>query len=204
VQWADGHAEILAEVDTGDAVLTLGLVLVVTGQSFWQAWDPSEDQADTTLRLQISIDENPVATYVDARTDPRDLPGATVNTFHFATEDVRAQTAPGVVATPPETRPGRITLRLRLPAAQAGEHQLRVAYQVNLGTAVAPAWHDASEAGLPVALRYESATIVELAQDPGRMEFTRRRMRHVETFRITARSGSSRPATELDSPRPES
>jgi hypothetical protein len=204
VQWSDGHEEVLAAVDSADAALTLALVLIVTGRSFWQAWDPSDVPADTTLRLQISVDETTIATYIDARTDPDDLPGAIVNTFHFAVEDVRVQTATGVVAAAPETRPGRIALRLRLPAAQVGEHRLRVAYQVNLGTPAAPAWHDASEAVTPVAVRYEAAAIVELAQDPGKMEFTRRHMRHVDTFRITARSGAARPASELDSPRPES
>jgi hypothetical protein len=204
VQWSDGREEILAAVDSGDAALTLALVLVVTGRSFWQAWDPSDVPADTTLRLQVSVDETPIATYVDARSDPDDLPGAIVNTFHFAVEDVRVQTASGVAAAAPETRPGRIALRLRLLAAHAGEHRLRVAYQVNLGTPTAPAWHDASEAVTPVAVRYEAPAIVELAQDAGRMEFTRRHMRHVDTFRITARAGAPRPAAELDSPRPES
>ena len=62
---------------------------MVTGHAFWYAWDPPKGTlVDPTLRLQVSLDEDSVATYSDATTDPADLPKALVNSFSFEPEVV--------------------------------------------------------------------------------------------------------------------
>lgn len=163
----------------------LRLVLIVTGASFWQAWPAKEAAADPTLRFQVSLDEEPLATYVDAQTDP-DIPGAVVNAFSF--EPGIAIDAPeAVTAHAPESRPGRISLKLEVPAERAGERRLRVAYQTNDAGKEQPAWRDVSAASIHVALESDTTNFVRLRQDRGRMEFsglTRKRMKNVETFRI--------------------
>ncbi len=100
----------------------LALVVALAGRSFWQAWDPRRTPpVDPTLRLALWLDEQPLAVYTDARTDPDDLPGALVNTFDFTAPAVAAGAVAPAEAEPPEVRPGRVTLRLRVPAALAGE-----------------------------------------------------------------------------------
>ncbi len=200
VTWSDGREEVFVPVATPSPEPTpeptLSLVVAIGGRSFWQAWDPRRTPApDPTLRLALWLDEEPLATYTDTRSDPEDLPGALVNTFDFTAPAVTVSASPPAAAEPPEVRPGRITLRLRLPAARAGEHRLRLAYQLNDGTAEAPAWRDAADASLTVQLKPEAPAVAELQQDPGRMEYSRRRMRYVESFRLTPRS----PA-DLDTP----
>ena len=169
---------------------TVRLVLVITGDSFWQAWSPQKDAAlDPTLRLQVSLDEEPVATYTDSKVDP-EIEGAVVNSFSFAPEDMATTAIAGVTTAPAETRPGRITLKIDLPAERAGEHALRLAYQVNEGGAEAPGWHDVAETSVHVQLKPDAPNILEIHQDRGRMEFSgfgRKRMKNVETFRIEAR-----------------
>ena len=169
---------------------TVRLVLVITGDSFWQAWSPQKDAAlDPTLRLQVSLDEEPVATYTDSKVDP-EIEGAVVNSFSFAPEDMATTAIAGVATAPAETRPGRITLKIDLPAERAGEHALRLAYQVNEGGAEAPGWHDVAETSVHVQLKPDAPNILEIHQDRGRMEFSgfgRKRMKNVETFRIEAR-----------------
>ena len=146
---------------------------------------------DPTLRLELRLDEDPVATYVDARTDPQDLPGAkAINTFSFEPDVVTMVPGPGAALTSPETRPGRIVLKVDLPAEMAGRHRLRAAYQVNDGTAMEPAWRDVAATTVDVELQDGTAAFLQVRQDAGRMEFsgfTHRRMKNVETFRLEAR-----------------
>ena len=163
----------------------LRLVLIVTGASFWQAWPAKEAAADPTLRLQVSLDEETLATYVDAKTDP-DIPGAVVNAFSFE-PGISIDAIEGVTAHAPETRPGRISLRLDAPAERAGERRIRVAYQINEASKEGPAWRDVSAASIHANLEPDTTNFVRLRQDRGRMEFsglTKKRMKNVETFRI--------------------
>lgn len=163
------------------------LVLVVLGKTFWQAWDPRDAPPDPSLRLEVRVDEDAVASYVDATDDPDEIPRAVVNSFSFLPGQVAATGAAGVEVSPPEVRAGRIVLKLDLPLARAGTRKVRVAYQANAGTAEAPAWRDLAEAALTLDLGTAAASFVQLRQDPGRMEFSgfpRRRMKRVETFRI--------------------
>ena len=169
---------------------TVRLVLVITGDSFWQAWSPQKDAAlDPTLRLQVSLDEEPVATYADSKVDP-EIEGAVVNSFSFAAEDMAMTAVAGGATAPAETRPGRITLKIDLPADRTGEHALRLAYQINEGAAEAPGWHDVAETSVHLQLKPDAPNILEIHQDRGRMEFSgfgRKRMKNVETFRIEVR-----------------
>ncbi len=157
------------------------VALVIAGQSFWQAWDRRE-AVDPTLRLQVRLDGVPLATYVDARLDPQDLPGATVNSFVFDALQVE-----GSAGVAPDVRPGRIELRLRLPADVASRARLAVAYQVNAGTRDEPVWQDAASGDVELPLEAGRVSSVELRQSAGRMEFSgpgRKRMKQVETFRL--------------------
>lgn len=188
---ADGKEEVLggappvaAASPTPPPMPTARLVLVVTGASFWQAWDRKDAPADPTLRLQVRVDEEPVATWVDAGLDPDDLPGAVVNTFAFTSGDEAGMAAPGVLLAPPEVQPGRVVLRIGLPGPAGPDRHLRVSYQVNEGGAAAPAWRDVSTATATATLRRNGPTVVQLRQDRGQMEYARKRMRDVETFRI--------------------
>jgi len=190
----DGREEVLQAPDTPPTPPPpplLRLVLVITGKSFWYAWDPPRGtRVDPTLRLEVRIDEEPAATYLDARTDPEDLPGATVNTFSFGPDAVAVTPAAGITASTPETRPGRIVLKLDVPAEMAGRHRFRVAYQVNDATAASPAWRDAVATMADLELGEAAPVFLQIRQDAGRMEFsgfTRRRMKNVETFRLEAR-----------------
>ncbi len=123
VQWSNGKEELIASPGSlpPQPPPPLSLVVAITGRSFWQAWDPQNAPADPSLRLELTLDEEPLASYVDASTDAEDLPGATVNSFHFAPKDVVVRSPAGIRAEPPETRPGRIALRLHLPATLSGE-----------------------------------------------------------------------------------
>jgi hypothetical protein len=168
------------------------LILVVTGATFWHAWDPPKGtDVDPTLRLEIRLDEQVAATFVDARLDPEEIRGAAVNTFGFVGDGVAGVAAPGVELHPPEARPGRIVLRIDLPIARAGARHLRLAYQVAEPSAAGPSFRDVADASLDVTLRAEAPTFVQVRQDRGRMEFSgllRKRMKHVETFRLEAKS----------------
>jgi hypothetical protein len=190
----DGREEVLKQAEAPlptpeppPPAARLHVVFVVTGASFWQAWAPSKDATpDPTLRLAVSIDERGVVTYTDAETDP-DIPGAIVNAFSFDAEHVSVAAAVAASALPPETRPGRISLRLELNPELAGERSLRVAYQANEGTATAPAWRDLASGAIHAELKAEATNVVRLHQDRGRMEFSgfgRKKMKNVESFRI--------------------
>lgn len=167
------------------------IILVVTGHTFWHAWDPPKGTTvDPTLRLQVSLDEEPVATYVDAHLDPGDIPNAVVNAFSFTGDEVAATPAAEAHVLPPEARPGRIVLKIDLPPQMSRRHRVRLAYQVNEGSEAEPAWRDSAEAALEVELRDEAPTFVHVHQDRGRMEFSgllKRKMKYIETFRIEAR-----------------
>jgi hypothetical protein len=191
---ADGKQEVLhppagteaAASPAPPPVPATRLSLVVTGASFWQAWDRREAPPDPTLRLEVRIDEEPVASWTDARLDPEDLPGAIVNTFAFASGDEAGVTTPGVLLAAPEVQPGRVLLRMELPGV-GEDRRLRVAYQTNQATTASPAWRDAASATIGVNLRPDAPAIVQVRQERGRMEFAgfpRKKMRGVETFRI--------------------
>jgi len=186
---ADGKVETITaspSILSPDAKKVAKLVLVITGKTFWQAWDPKE-VADPTLRFEVRLDEAPIAAYVDARADPGEIRGAVVNTFAYDAESSRVELPAQVTASPPEVRPGRIVLRLDVRGAAGEERRLRVAYQKNEGTLEEPAWRDLAAAESPVTLKIGDLSLVEVRQDRGEMEFSgfpRRRMKNVETFTL--------------------
>jgi hypothetical protein len=196
----DGKVEVINKTDEAAAAVPLPektrLILVVLGRSFWYAWDPKESpNQDPTLRLEVRLDEAVVATYVDAHPDPNDIPKALVNTFSFSPEEIGREPGRGILLPPPEARPGRIVLKIDVPDALAGSRQLRLAYQINVGSQTSPSWKDVSVSTAPCELNPDSPTFLQVKQDPGRMEFSgmmRRRMKLTETFRIdvAAESGS--------------
>ena len=163
---------------------------MITGKTFWYAWDPPKGAAvDPTLKLEVRLDEAVLASYVDAKLDPQEIPGAAVNAFGFGPEEVSAPAATGVEVVPPEARPGRIVLKLDLPAERAGKHRLRLAYQV--GDAEASTFRDVVEASADVVLSTEAPSFVEVRQDRGRMEFSgfgKKRMKNVDSFKLEAKS----------------
>jgi hypothetical protein len=172
------------------------VAIAITGKTFWQAWDPREADRDPTLRLELRLDEEAMVVYVDAQPDPDQIPGAVVNAFSFA-EGLAVSPAPGVRVHPAEVRPGRIVLKLDVPAAVPDAKRLRLAYQLNTGTAAEPAWKDAASAATEVTIGPDQPALVELRQERGRMEFAgfpRRRMRNVETFEMTLTAGGEPPA----------
>jgi hypothetical protein len=197
----DGREELLglpaAPPPAERAAPAVHLVLTISGAAFYQAWDPKEGvPADPSLRLQVSLDEEAVASYVDGKTDP-EIPGAVVNSFSFGPADVTLAAGQGASLANPEARPGHITLKIDLPAGTAGERRLRLTYQGNEGTADSPAWRDMVDTLIHVDLRHETPTIVEIRQNLGRMEFSgsglfsamgHKKMKNVDTFRIEARS----------------
>jgi hypothetical protein len=167
------------------------LVLVIQGQTFFQAWDgKAAAKRDPSLRLEVRLDEEPIASWVDAKTEP-EIRGAVLNTFSFAPEDVAAFAGRGVELAPPEVQPGRAVLKIGL-APQTARRKLRLAYQVNEADVEHPAWRDLAEGATDVQLHPDSPTIVQVHQDRGKMEFSgflglgllRRHMKNVETFRI--------------------
>jgi hypothetical protein len=180
---AGARAAVASPAPRPPAVPTAHLVLVVTGASFWQAWDRKEPPADPTVRLQVRIDEEPVATWADSTLDPEDLPGAIVNTFAF-TGDEAGMAAPHVLLSPAEVQPGRVVLRVDVPRVVGENRRLAVVYQVNEASTASPAWRDVAMATSTVTLRGEGPTPIQLRQDRGRMEFARKRMREVDSFRI--------------------
>jgi hypothetical protein len=163
------------------------LILIITGKTFWEAWDPKTNPApDPTLRLEVSLDEEVVATYSDAKTDP-DIKGAMVNSFSFAAEDVAVAAGERVLVLPPEVRPGRIALKMDVPLVDAPARRLRLAYQASEGPAEEKAWRDLASGSTDIQLRAEAPTFVRVDQDRGRMEFSgfpRKRMKYVETFKL--------------------
>ena len=165
----------------------LRLVLVVTGSTFWQAWDPKTGApVDPSLRLEVRLDQKPIAQFVDPVLDPEDLPGAVVNSFSFAPDTLQVMGAPSVELGPPRIDSGRIRLEIRLPPEQAGPHELQVAYQVNDALGSEPGWRDLLVATADIRLQRDAPAVVQLLQDRGRMEYSKHRMRNAETFRMVA------------------
>jgi hypothetical protein len=207
---ADGSEEVLHPVDAAGAaaaalptpapipaVGTARLVLAISGMTFWQAWDLREAERDPTLRLELRLDEEAVVVYADEHPDPDQIKGAVVNAFSFA-EGLTISPAPSVRVHPPDVRPGRIVLKLDLAALSPAPKRLRLAYQINTGTAEKPAWKDAVSAATAVTIAESQPALVEVRQERGRMEFAglfRRRMRHVDTFELdlTATTGADSP-----------
>jgi hypothetical protein len=55
---------------------TLGLVLAISGKTFWQAWDLEAAPADPTLRLELRVDDRTMAVWSDANVDEGEIPKA--------------------------------------------------------------------------------------------------------------------------------
>lgn len=158
------------------------LTLVVTGASFWQAWDPKAAPADPSLRFLVQLDGHTIGAYRDPILDPGDLPKATVNTFVFLPDTVARESGPRVMVLPPEVKPGRIELVLDLPPAEPALHTLVVSYQANDGPFDTPKWFDLVEATIEVSLASGAPATVRLSQGRGAMEFVKKRMQAVDTF----------------------
>ena len=161
------------------------LVVAVSGHAFWQAWDPKATPPDPSLRLEVRLDERVIASYTDVNLDPEDLPKAVVNSFVFSPERLFVGAGEGFAASPPEIVSGEIRLPISVPAELAGRRQMRLAYQVNDAGSAAPAWRDVVLAESEIVLSSGTETRVRLRQDRGTMDYARRRMRNVETFRTT-------------------
>jgi hypothetical protein len=161
------------------------LVVAVGGASFWQAWDPKAAPQDPSLRLEVRLDDRLVASYTDVNLDPEDLPKAVVNSFVFDPERLFVKAAEGYKAAPPELTEGQIRLPIVLPAELAGSHRLRLAYQVNDAGSAAPVWRDVVLAQGEVELAPGKRSGVRVTQERGTMDYVKRRMRNVETFRAT-------------------
>ncbi|HEY5908616.1 MAG TPA: hypothetical protein VIZ31_11275 [Vicinamibacteria bacterium] len=173
---------------------TLKLGLTVSGKTFWQAWDPADAPADPTLRLELRLDDRAMAVWTDAKVDPDEIPKAVVNSFSFTPDALRVSGAPGIKALPPDVRAGRIQLGLELPLELAGSRKVRLAYQANAGSATSPEWRDLVLLEAPLVLSAEAPNTFRIEQERGRMEFSKKRMKSVETFAL---------ALKLDTPTPE-
>jgi hypothetical protein len=182
--WNDGREEVLNAPP--EPKTTPDLVLVVSGHTFWQAWDPARAPADPSLRLAVYLDGQEVVAYTDVNLDPQDLPGALVNSFIFRPERLLVRPGDGVKTQPPGLEGGKIRLALELPEGLVGERRLELAYQVNDGSSTDPEWRDVVRAGTRVDLTPETRAQVRLEQDRGLMEYKDEGMRHVETFRAVA------------------
>ena len=200
VRRSDGTEEVLNVPPTPDPTPPppppppAALVVVLSGHTFWQAWDPKAAPADPSLRLEVRLDGRGIASYTDVNLDPEDLPKAVVNSFVFSPERLFVSGAEGVTVAPPELVSGEIRLPMSLPAELAGRHELRLAYQVNDAASAAPVWRDVALAAGEVALASGGAMRVRVQQDRGTMEYAGRRMRNVETFRATLVEESAPPA----------
>jgi hypothetical protein len=167
------------------------LLLIVSGASFWHAWDPKAAPEDPSLRLELRLDERTLATYTDVNLDPEDLPKAVVNSFVFSPERLFVSAGEGITAAPPSLAASEIRLAIHVPPALAGERQLRLAYQLNDAGSAAPRWRDVVVAGSPVTITPGTSVRARVLQDRGTMEYSRQvlrglgQMRGVETFRAT-------------------
>ncbi len=189
IQRADGREQVinsLAGHAGAPGVKPARLVLIVTGHSFWYAWY-DDKEVDTRLRLEVTLDEETAAAYVDATRDPGEIRNAHVNAFSFTPEDVTIEAGEGITAMPAEARPGRISLKLDVPPGPVGDRKLRVAYQFNEGAEAEPAWRELVSASASIFLQAGEPTFLQLRQDRGGMEFSgfpTRKMRNVDTFKI--------------------
>lgn len=188
IERPDGTEDVLNPPGAA-AQPTVRLILVIMGSTFWQAWDPRDAAGlDAGLRFEVRLDEETVASYVDNKQDPDEIPKAVVNSFSFNPTDVVLEPAAGVHLPMPEARPGRIVLKVDVPVPPPGARRLRVAYQVNGGSPTEPSWKDVSTAESTVELSREAPMFLQVKQDRGKMEFAgfpKRKMRLVDTFKIT-------------------
>jgi hypothetical protein len=186
--WEDGREEIVTPpAEPPPPKTTADLVLFINGNTFWQAWDPKTPPADPSLRLVVRLDGSEVVAWSDVNLDPDDLKGAVVNSFVFHPERLFVQADEGLKAASPETGAGGIRLALELPPEHVGSRWLSVAYQVNDGTSSYPEWKDVVEGGTQVSLSPEAPVHVRLEQDRGLMEYDKRSMQNVDTFRVITR-----------------
>jgi hypothetical protein len=163
------------------------LQLAVAGDSFWQAWDPKTAPVDPSLRLELRLDDAPLVSYTDSTLDPEDLPKAVVNSFVFSPDALAVRAGAGVVVAPPIVAGGEIGLALTIPPEAAGPHSLRLAYQLNEGTAAEPTWLNLVTASAEIVVRAGQTVALRLEQSRGAMEYARRRMAKVETFEAVLR-----------------
>jgi hypothetical protein len=196
---ADGTEEILKALPTPAPTppkvpAGLKLAFLVTGKTFWQAWDIEAAPADPTLRLELRVDDRTVVTWLDPKVDEGEIPKAVVNSFSFLPDSLKVSPAHGVKAFPPDVRPGRIQLTLEVPVELAGTRKLRLAYQSNAGMPAAPEWRDLALVEVSLALSSSEPNTFRIEQDRGRMEYSKRRMKNVETFQL---------ALKLDTPNDE-
>lgn len=188
IERADGSEDVLNRPGAA-ALPTVRLILVIMGSTFWQAWDPRDAAGqDASLRFEVRLDEDTVASYVDPKQDPNEIPKAVVNSFSFNPGDVTLEPAAGVHLPMPEARPGRIVLKVDVPVPPPGPRRLRVSYQVNGGTSSEPSWKDVATTDSTVELSASAPTFLQVRQDRGKMEFSgfpRKKMRLVDTFKLT-------------------
>lgn len=182
IKHSDGSEEVLNAAPAPAATPTpppapATLLLIVSGASFWQAWDPKAAPADPSLRLEVRLDDRIVATYTDVNLDPEDLPKAIVNSFVFSPERLFVSAGQEIHVAPPSLAASEIRLKLGFPPALAGEHALHLAYQVNEAGSAAPRWRDVVQAAATVVLVPGRTSAARLLQDRGTMEYTRRLMR---------------------------
>jgi hypothetical protein len=194
VTYDDGREEVFIAPPppTPPPPETIRLDVFVSGDSFWQAWPPQEAPDDRSLRLVVSLDEDPLVAYVDSQLD-NDIPGAVVNTFVFDPTQTERIVWGQAHALPPETKPGQVRLGLELPVEKAGHHSVVLVYQSNDGTTQAPTWKDLRGSSIEVDLAPKVVTTLRLDQSRGGMNFggvlRRNRMRKTETFRMQISSG---------------
>lgn len=175
------------------------LALAVSGASFWHAWDPKGAPADPSLRLELRLDDQPIASYTDVNLDPEDLPKAVVNSFVFSPERLFVSGAEGITAATPSLGSSEIRLELKLPSGVEGEHRLTAAYQLNDASSTQPSWRDVVVAAATVTLAAGHTSRLRLLQDRGAMEFSRSglrgpgRMKGVESFRATLEAVPAEP-----------
>jgi hypothetical protein len=191
IVYADGREEV---VGASASVLVpasptpapgVKVELIITGESFWQAWDPKEAPLDPALRLLILVDDQPAAAYVDRQLD-NDIPGAVVNTFAFDPAGTSRTLWNDTRAETPAVTPGHVTLRMELLPNVLGSRRLRLKYQVNSATADQPVWSDLVETALAFQVSADAPTVIQVDQSRGDMSFggvlRRKRMKNVASF----------------------
>ncbi len=156
--------------------------IAVSGDSFWQAWDPKAAPTDPSLRLDLRLDDAPLVSYTDSTLDPEDLPKAVVNSFVFSPDQLAVRAGPGVVAAPPIVAAGEIGLALKVPPEAAGRHRLRLSYQVNEGSVAEPMWLDVVTASTEVDVEPGRTVELRLQQSRGTMAYAHHKMENVGSF----------------------
>jgi len=209
IEYDDGRVEVVTAPPTPTAPTTprptpspepARLQLAVTGDSFWQAWDPKAAPLDPSLRLELRLDDAPLVSYTDSKLDPEDLPKAVVNSFVFSPEALTVRAGPGVVVAPPIVAGAEIGLALTIPTEAAGPHELRLAYQRNEGSAAEPAWRNLVVAATKVVVEPGQTLALRLEQSRGTMEYAHHRMLHVEAFNVVLWQPGEAPAVPPATP----